>query len=294
MVFLSLADTRGEGAEGRGRMEQNEQTKASGQANPSGQVSPGEAKEPKRSLLYRAVRGLVRLFYPKIKVYGAENLPQEPCIVVGNHSKMNGPIGCELYFPGRFAIWCVEQMMVLKEVPAYAFQDFWSMKPKYIRWFYKLASYVIAPLSVCVFNNADTIPVYRDTRTITTFRRTVEALQDGLNVIIFPECPEEHNHIVYKFQTKFTDVAKLYYRRAEKAVQFVPLYIAPRLKSMYIGKPIQFDPNVPIAEERERICDYLMDEITRMAESLPEHIVIPYKNIPKKMYNTNKARTEGA
>ena len=83
----------------------------------------------KPSLLYRLIKGLVQLFYPRMEVVGTENLPDEPVIVVGNHTQMNGPIACELYFPGKRYIWCAGQMMHLKEVPDYAFQDFWSQKP---------------------------------------------------------------------------------------------------------------------------------------------------------------------
>ena len=36
---------------------------------------------------------------------------------------MNGPIICELYFPDKCRTWCAGQMMHLKEVPEYAFQD---------------------------------------------------------------------------------------------------------------------------------------------------------------------------
>ena len=69
---------------------------------------------------------------------------------------------------------------------------------------------------------------------------------------------------------------------------FVPLYIAPALKSAYIGKPTVFRPEAPIAEERERICAYLRDEITATAEALPEHTVVPYRNIPKRDYPKNR------
>ena len=55
---------------------------------------------------YRMIRWFVWLFYPKIKVEGLEHLPETPCVVVANHAKMNGPIACELYFPGNRAIWC--------------------------------------------------------------------------------------------------------------------------------------------------------------------------------------------
>ena len=151
---------------------------------------------------YRVIRWLVWLFYPKMKVAGAENLPEDACIVVGNHTQMNGPICGELYFPGERTTWCIQQMMHIKEVPAYAFQDFWSGKPKWTHWFYRLLSYIIAPISVCVFNNARTIPVYRDSRLITTFKLTISALQEGKNVIIFPEHAAPHNHIILWLSTK--------------------------------------------------------------------------------------------
>ena len=100
----------------------------------------------------------------------------------------------------------------------------------------------------------------------------------------------ERNNIVYEFQDKFIDVAKLYYKRSGKALCFVPMYIAPKLKTMYLGKAVRFDPETPIKEERQRICEYLMNEITDIAEALPEHTVVPYKNLPKKLYPKNKGK----
>ena len=162
---------------------------------------------------YRVIRWFVKLFYPKIRVEGTENLPDQPCLVVANHSQMNGPIACELYFPGKRYIWCAGQMMQMKEVPEYAFTDFWSEKPKHIRWFYKILSYVIAPVSVCVFRNAHTIGVYRDARIISTFKNTVRRLSEGANVVIFPEHNVPYNHILCNFQDRFIDIAKLYYKK---------------------------------------------------------------------------------
>lgn len=242
--------------------------------------------------VYRVVRRLVLIFYPKIQVEGIENLPQQPSIIVGNHTQMNGPICAELFVPGKNLTWCAHQMMELKEVPAYAFDDFWSRKPKWTHPFYKLLSYIIAPFSVAVFNVAKTIPVYHDTRLISTFRQTVKALDDGTNVIIFPECYTPHNHIVYQFQDKYIDVAKLYYKRTGKCLDFVPIYIAPKLKKMYIGKAITFCPENPIEQERQRITDYLMAQITSIAEALPCHTVIPYANISKKDYPTNRPKED--
>lgn len=242
--------------------------------------------------IYRFIRRLILIFYSKIQVEGIENLPEDSAIIVGNHTQMNGPICAELFLPGQRITWCAHQMMELKEVPAYAFQDFWSKKPKWLHPFYKLLSYIIAPFSVAVFNEAKTIPVYHDTRLISTFKQTIKALDNGTNVVIFPECYTPHNNIVYQFQDKYIDVAKLYHKRTGKCLKFVPLYIAPKLKKMYIGKAITFSPENPIEEERHRITNYLMDEITSIAVSLPYHTVIPYPNIPKRDYPTNKPKEE--
>ena len=237
--------------------------------------------------LYRIVRFMVWVFSPKYRIAGAENLPEEACIIVGNHSQMFGPIAAEIYTPVPHETWCIGEMMHAKEVPGYAFQDFWSGKPKKVQWFYKILSYLIVPLSVLLFNNADTIPVYHDARIITTFRESVRRLSEGRSIVIFPECYDEHNNIVHEFQENFVDVAALYYKKTGKELDFVPHYVAPRLSKLIYGKPVHFHADVPIAEERKRICGELMDAVTEIAMALPEHVVVPYPNISRKDYPKN-------
>ncbi len=239
-------------------------------------------------IIYYILRFFIDLFYPKMEVVGLENLPKEPCVIVGNHAKMNGPIAGELRFPGKKYIWCAAEMMKLQDVPAYAFQDFWSRKPKSVRWFYKILSYIIAPVSVCVFNNAHTIGVYHDKRVVATFKESIVRLCEGANLIIFPEHDVPHNHIVCDFQEGFVEVARSYHKKTGQNLAFVPMYLARNLKKIYLGKPVCFCAENPMKEERKRICEHLMDEITQMAVALPRHKLIPYNNVSKKQYGYNK------
>lgn len=244
----------------------------------------GTAKEP---LLFRIIRGLVRAFYPNMELLGLENIPDEPCIIVGNHAQINGPIACELFLPPRFITWCAGQMMHIKEVPAYAYQDFWSRKPRWQRPFFKLLSYLIAPLAYVIFNAARTVPVYKDHRLLSTFRTSLSLLSEGKSLVIFPEEDPPFNHILSHFQEGFVDLARLYYEKSGKKLTFVPLYIAPKLKKIYFAEGVVFDPENEKDAERSRICSLLMERITHKAEALPYHIVIPYRNIPKKDYPSN-------
>lgn len=245
-------------------------------------------EKKKTTVPYKIIRALVRLFYGNMEVVGLENLPDGQAVIVGNHSQLHGPIAAELFMQDNCYIWCAGQMMKMKEVPEYAFTDFWSQKPKWIQPFYKVMSYLIAPLSVCIFNNARTIAVYRDMRIMSTFKDTIKLLQKGVNILIFPEKDEKMNHILYQFQENFIDIAKLYHKKTGVELTFVPMYIAPKRKKMYIGKGIRYQSGQSMDDEKKRISSYLSEEITWIATNLPKHTVVPYRNIPKKYYLTNK------
>lgn len=178
--------------------------------------------------------------------------------------------------------------MHVKEVPSYAYKDFWMYKPKWIRWFFKILSYVIALPASYYLSRGDTLAVYKDARLLATYKETMVKLEEGNNIIIFPECHEDFNDIVNEFQDKFVDVAKLYYKKTGKTLEFVPMYNAAKIKKIVLGKPIKYDPNIDMNEQRKIICDYLKEEITRIAKELPRHKVIPFKNIKKKDYKYSK------
>lgn len=237
--------------------------------------------------VYRFIRWIVRLVYPKTEIIGLENLPEGPAVIVGNHTQMHGPITGDLFIPPVRYIWCAGEMMHLKDVPAYAFKDFWSEKPKSVRWFFKILSYIIAPLAVCIFNENNTIGVYHDNRIIGTFKTTVAKLAEKARIVIFPESSEKRNNIIYEFNDGYLNVARLYYRKTKEKLKFVPMYVAPALKQMHICSPIEFDPEADFEEEKKRINEYLMNEITEKAYSLPHHTVVPFKNIPKSDYPDN-------
>ncbi len=238
--------------------------------------------------VYRISCRLARLFCPKPTFEGLENLPDGPCVIVGNHAQMNGPIIAELDLPGERAIWCSAEMMHLREVPDYAFRDFWSKKPRAVRWCYRLLSYIIAPLSVCIFNNAHCIGVYRDGRVMATLRETLERLRGGARIVIFPEHDVPHNGIVWAFQEGFLVLARMYARQTGMPLRFVPMYVAPALRKVVFGAPVSFDPKARPDEEQRRVCKALMDGVTALAVALPRHRVVPYPNLPKKDYPFNE------
>ncbi len=246
----------------------------------------------RRNPFYRFIRFMVWVFYKKITVEGLENLPEEAAIFVGNHTQANGPIISQLYMPRESYTWCVSSMMHIKEVPDYAFTDFWSKKPKWSLPFFRLLSYIIAPLASFIMSHADTIGVYHDKHILDTFKESVEKMQNGADIVIFPECYDEHNNIVHEFQRGFVDVARLDYKRTKRSTPFVPMYLCPALGKLVFGKPIYYNNEANPKEEADRICNELMDAISEIAYALPPHKVVTYNNIRKKYYPMNTRMEE--
>lgn len=242
-------------------------------------------KTKKKGLFFRFIVWIIGLFYKGSEIIWQENIPDEPCIFIGNHAQAHGPINAERYFPVKKLIWCDGPMMVRKEFPEYAYNNFWGGKPNA---FQRAFAHILAPLITYVFKNADALPVYRDMRIVKTYKASVDALEQGINVVILPECPEPYNEITNQFNEYFVDTARLYYKRTGKELLFTPFYHSKYLKKTVFGKPIRFDGANLIENERKRVCTYLMDEVTRLAKSLPVHKVIPFNTVDKKEYKNSK------
>ena len=232
---------------------------------------------------------IIKLFYKPPIITGKEDDLSNPCVFVGNHSQIYGPLVCETYFPSdNYLMWCASEVRDAKKFHRYAYSDFWVNKSKLARPFYKVLSVILTPFAMFIFKNARTLPVYRDMRIVSTFKITVQELEKGKDIIIFPECKEKFNNIVNDFQKTFVDVGKIYYKRTGKNLKFVPFYVCPKLRRISFGEGIEYNPNFSLEEERERISTYLKNQITALAISLPEHKVVPYLNVSKKEYSTNK------
>lgn len=230
----------------------------------------------KKPLFFKFIRGILTKFYKRSEFVGTENLPNEAFVVVANHSQLYSPLTFELYSPIKKRIWCTSEMMSAREFPGYAKKLFWPNKPKRVAWLYSILGVVVAPLIAYLFKRADAIPVYRDRRIVKTMELSVEGLMQGENAVIFAECDDFKNNVVNKLNRGFVDVARLYYAKTKKSLLFVPTYNAVKLSKVIFGEPIAYDPTARPTEERERITTYIEDEITRLAQELPAHQVVPF------------------
>lgn len=231
-----------------------------------------------KKIYYKICKGIARIIFPKRKM-AYEVMPEEndASIFVCNHSGAIGPVNMTLYFDRPARPWIVDYIFD-KEVGAnFVFHDFFFARSKKCKWFWrglaKLVVFFLRPM----LEMQNAIHVFKaNAKARQTFEESVEALKNGDNVIIFPECPNKFSKYICEFYDGFVMVGKYLYEQTGKIVKFYPVYVPPQLKTINVGEPISYNPNVSPKENRQIISKYLKEKINEIAENLPEHKPIPF------------------
>ncbi len=214
------------------------------------------------------------------KVLGRENVAgfeDGTMVLVCNHGELYGPVVSNLYVPVSFRPWCISSMMEKDVIVDYLYRNT-AVRQKWCPDRLKLPlTRMLCPLFLWIFRSIEAIPVYRDNprALMKTFRITVEAMQAGDNILVFPETgesdkPGEKGYVsegVGSLYTGFAMIAPAYWAKTHKRAVFVPLYASKRMRTITIGKGIEYNPEAPATQEKLRIVGELQSRMQAMYEA---------------------------
>jgi len=212
-----------------------------------------------------------------LRVAGREKLRREdyPSVFVCNHGFIYGPISAVIYLPTYFRPW-VHNVMLSPDTAFREMSKSLSFLKKALGK--RLGGRLIWQLTraTCwALNSCNPIPVVRGASrdVMATFNESLKALEDGDNILIFPEKPRsllkavpdaEYNpDSVRSFYTGFAHIGKMYYDRCGKSLLFYPLFSDRDSHSFRIGEPVLYDPALEPHESKRRLAEQLQK---RMAE----------------------------
>ena len=232
----------------------------------------------RRSLRHYGVRivaFILRPFYYH-RIIGKNLVPVDDCVnvFVCNHGEIYGPVVTNLYVPFSFRPWVISDMMdnesIAKRTAEGAFTRFRFIPVKARYWLAKR----VAPFISWCMRSLDSIPVYfqEPAKLRQTFRDSVNAMEAGDNILLFPENSDDtpdHRYVlngVSHFFTGFTMLGTMYYHKTGKCCHFVPIYANKQNRTLTFGHYTDFNPEEDPALERERICETLRNEMLRIAQ----------------------------
>lgn len=229
----------------------------------------------KKSLYNRFFTGIARIVFPKCEVvFEEEN--DEPGMYLCNHSGAIGPVLMTLYFPKKHKTWMINYVMEKEKNANYIFHDFCFGRARKHKKFWRFLSKIVAKMLPPLLKEGNPIPVYHNPKILETFRETEDALERGENLVVFPEEPKRFSEFVHNVYEGFADAGRTYYKQTGKRLKFYPVYAEKKNRKILVGKPIEFDPDMPIKPQRKIIAEYIRDNIDRLARTLPPHPPTPF------------------
>ena len=218
---------------------------------------------------YKAIRHL--LF--RARARGASNIvTEEPVIFVANHAGSFGPVSVITSVPARMHPWVAHEVTepeaAARRIQAEFFEQELHLKPPLSSSLARL----VGRICVALMKDIGAIPVFARSRKIqTTVERSLALLEQGRNILVFPEDAKRPiNEVFSDFCTGFIHLARLYYERTRKAILFLPIAVNRNVGAIRIGKPIRYDAEAPYPQEKLRLKRELERTIHTLYYALEE------------------------
>ena len=215
----------------------------------------------KRGALFYACRGVLRL-----KNLGwrteVEQFP-EPCVYICSHSNMAGPLTTLAQLPFPVRPW-VLHLFFDREDCRRQFADYtFSQRFGMPKWLAGVLARLTAGFVSALVHSAAAIPVYRGSvHLAATFEETLEALDAGDSVIIYPDVDyADHSDQIGEIYRGFLLLERFWRRRHERPLLFVPIRMDREKKRLRSERPERFDRDKPFDEEMERVRRALCRDI---------------------------------
>jgi len=221
----------------------------------------------------RRLYKLFRFLLLRVRLHGVRNLRSRgPLILVSNHAGSYGPLSVITSLPLELYPWVVSETVdartAARRIQAEFLEAELHLKPPLSAWLAR----AIARIAAALMRAIDAIPVYQHSRNIrSTVERSVELLERGKNILVFPEDPARRlNDVLNHFCTGFVHLARQYYERTRRAVLFIPVAVNRGVRAIKVGRPVRFDASAPFAVERDRLKRELEDRVYQLYRSLED------------------------
>ena len=225
-----------------------------------------ELRAPKRKQpVWKIFKPIVKLFYnAKVRVI-ADEVP-EKSIIAAIHSAKRGPMVYECCYPRFHATWGAHEMLGgYKSRFKYLRDVLYVQKMHKKKFPSTLKAGFEALFSIFFYRGMKVLPTYTDNRLKSTIQVSMDALDQNMSVMIFPEDSNKgyFNEMTGAFPG-FIMLAEQYFKRTGEDVPIVPVHYQKKTGELLIGHPLyvqELKASVEGGLTRQQLADIFKDEI---------------------------------
>ncbi|MBQ8427301.1 MAG: hypothetical protein IJX16_06050 [Clostridia bacterium] len=220
----------------------------------------------KRQPVWRVFKLVFRpFFYVKNVEFLGEKFP-EKCIIVSNHNNKKGPMVYELSLPIRHATWGAYQMLGSYKMRFRYLRDvLYIQKNKMKKGKATFKAMIEAFFSLWTYRGMKILPSYPDARFRKTLQYSMECLDSGFAVSMYPEDSNEgYFDEMTHFFPGFVMLAQQYYKKTGEDLPVFPAYYGRKKKKIVVGKPLYVQDFVKQGLDREQIAEKFRLEVNKL------------------------------
>lgn len=149
-------------------------------------------KERKEKKWFRFVKKIMRVRYKEPKFIYEGKEVENGAVILCNHEGTDAPMAWEMYSGKPVSFWGAYQMNSgLKTMYGYQSKVYFHQKKGMNLFLARVFCLIASPLTNMFYKGLDVVSTYEDARLKKTMRESAERLDEGRNLIIFPEKSDE-------------------------------------------------------------------------------------------------------
>lgn len=221
----------------------------------------------KRKWWFRFVKAMTKVRYKEPEfVYLGEKFDRGG-IILSNHEGTDAPLSLELYSGAPLRMWGAHEMNSgLIKLYKYQSEVYYHEKKHWNIHLARLFCLIASPLTNMFYKGLGVISTYRDARFIKTVRESYQALDDGYNVVIYPEdSTKGYLEVLEGFYSGFATFAEYCLKKGKDVPIYVTYFRKKDLKYI-VAEPVFYSQLKAYGATKEQISRELLERCNELGQ----------------------------
>ncbi len=216
--------------------------------------------------VFHFFRPIFPIFMPKVDIITLPEKIEDLAIFLGSHSAKSGPMTYELYFPKYYVPWAAHEMLGNYKSRFLYLRDVFYVQKQHMHKFpASLKAGFEAIFSKMIYKGMRIMGTYQDQRMKETINKSMELLDQGTSIMIFPEdSTKGYKEILTGFFPGFVMLADRYYKKTGIDLPVYPIYYHRKKRKMIIGHPLYVQNFVKEGLNRYQIADKYCEAMNQL------------------------------
>ena len=195
----------------------------------------------KRKLYFRVLKKIMKVRYKEPTFIYLGDEIERGSLILSNHEGTDAPMSLEIYLNKPIRMWGAHEMNSgLVNLYKYQSRVYFHEKKHWNIHLSRLFCLIASPLPNLFYSGLDLISTYRDVNIVKTVRESIDAINAGDNIVIYPEdSTKGYLAELEGFHEGFTLLADVALRRGIDLPIFVS-YFRKSDRTYIIDKPVRY------------------------------------------------------